>query len=122
MTSNELKITMVLHAKSTFLSLITNQRLRHIFTPWHIIVDFEDQNITLRKRNWFLISVDEKTSSFRFVRDIEIDKHLFGADIKIKLSESYIEANSISKKSANRIKDQLAEYNNKLGKKHIVMN
>ena len=122
MTSNELKITMVLHAKSTFLSLITNQRLRHIFTPWHIIVDFEDQNITLRKRNWFLISVDEKTSSFRFVRDIEIDKHLFGADIKIKLSESYIEANSISKKSANRIKDQLAEYNNKLGKKHVVMN
>ena len=122
MTSNELKITMVLHAKSTFLSLITNQRLRHIFTPWHIIVDFEDQNITLRKRNWFLISVDEKTSSFRFVRDIEIDKHLFGADIKIKLSESYIEANSISKKSANRIKDQLSEYNNKLGKQHVVMN
>ena len=122
MTSSKLKITMVLRAKSTFLSLITNQRLRHIFTPWHIIVDFEEQNITLRKRNWFLISVDEKTSSFRFVRDIEIDKHLFGADIKIKLSESYIEANSISKKSANRIKDQLAEYNNKLGKKHVVMN
>jgi hypothetical protein len=113
---------MVLHAKSTFLSLITNQRLRHIFTPWHIIVDFKEQNITLRKSNWFLISVDEKTSSFRYIRDIEIDKHLFGADIKIKLSGSYIEASSISKKSAKRIKDQLAEYNNKIGKRHVVMN
>lgn len=59
-------------------------RIGNVLTPWRIEVDAKLKRISIKKRNWYLISVDENAFNFGTVRNIEVDKHLFGADLTIK--------------------------------------
>ena len=45
---------MVYTASSNFLSLLINLKLEFIVTPWKIIVDIENEIITVEQRNWYL--------------------------------------------------------------------
>ena len=96
---------------SFWLSLITNGKLLDILTPWHLVIDMDDQTVTVSKRNWFLIGVDSDTLAFRFIRRITIDQHLIGADITIKAVGGTLTAYCLDKIDAKRIKEILTEYN-----------
>ena len=62
-----------------FKSSIT--RLGPILTPERIIID--DVSVTYRRRNQHLIGVDEITIPLTRVSAVEVDKHIWGATIKI---------------------------------------
>ncbi|MFW5804727.1 MAG: hypothetical protein ACOCWG_05810 [bacterium] len=113
-------MTKILKGKSTIISLLFNGRFSHFLNPWHIILDLEKLTITIKKRNWFLIGFDTQTYAFRFIRNVVVDTHLFGADISIKVMGGKIEAFCISKRIAKRIEEILVQYNNQKGSKHII--
>ena len=56
-------------------------RLGPILTPERIIID--DVSVTYRRRNQHLIGVDEITIPLSRVSAVEVDKHIWGATIKI---------------------------------------
>lgn len=98
-------------ATSTETALAANGRIINAATPWHIIVDTDEETITVRKRNLSMIGVDEDVLAFRFIRRIRIDEHLFGADIEIKAVGGAATAYCLSKKDCKKIKQILMEYN-----------
>ena len=105
--------------KSTIISLIANGKPLHIINPWIIQVDIDEGAIIVKKRNWFFIGIDEQYIAFRFIRNITIDEHLFGADLFIRAIGGNVKAYCISKKSAQEIKNLLNNYNKTRGKKLI---
>jgi len=83
------------------------------FTP--NILNIDDKHIEYRRRNWHLISVDTENLHFQNVTGVSVDKHLFGASIKIKSTgNDPIIVHGFWKKKANAIKD--------LCSKHISVN
>jgi len=91
-----------------------------VLNPWHIVVDINQESITIRKRNPFLIGFDEQILSFRYIRNIMIDRHLFGADIHIKVMGGSASVYCISKRDAKTIKNILLEYNSTKKRKGII--
>ena len=71
-------------ATSSEAALAANGKIINAATPWHLIVDTDEETITVRKRNLIMIGVDEDVLAFRYIRRIRIDQHLVGADIEIK--------------------------------------
>jgi hypothetical protein len=102
---------MKFEASSSITALIFNGKIAHILNPWKIIINTIDEYIIVRKRNWYLIGIDKQVLSFRYIRNISIDQHLFGADIHIKIIGGKNSAYYISKINANKIKTILLEYN-----------
>ncbi len=98
-------------ATSTEAALAANGRIADAVTPWHLIVDTDAETVTVRKRNRYMIGVDEETLAFRFIRNIRIDQHLIGADIEIKAIGGTVTAYCLSKSDCKRIKQILMEYN-----------
>ena len=91
--------------------LIANGRAGDVLRPWTIIIDTDDQTITIRKRNSYFIGVDEDTLAFRFIRRVTIDEHLFGADISISAVGGKVTACGMEKSDCKRIKRVLTDYN-----------
>jgi hypothetical protein len=102
---------MLLQATSSKLALIMNGKILHIFNPWTISISKTEEYIKVTKRNWYLIGRDEQILAFRYIRNITIDRHLFGADIHIKIMGGKISAYCISKRAARKIRNHLLEYN-----------
>lgn len=102
---------MIFKTKSSTSALVMNGNIRATITPWEIIVDTDKETIKLRKRNWHLIGVDENVLSFKFIRDIKIDQHMFGADLEIFTINNRIFIPYLSKRDANTVRDILNEYN-----------
>lgn len=98
-------------AQSSANALIMNGKPAHVLNPWHIFVDTDEETITIRKRNAYLIGVDEQVIAFRYIRSVKIDQHLFGADIHIKAMGGHVSAFFIPKSDAKKIKKMLLEYN-----------
>ena len=99
--------------------LVANGRAGDVLRPWTIIIDTDDQTITVRKRNSYFIGVDEDTLAFRFIRRVTIDEHLFGADITISAVGGKVTACGLEKSDCKRIKQILTDYN-KTRKSSIV--
>ncbi len=78
-----------------------------IFRPWHLEVDMEHKSLTVRRRNWHLISVDEEVVRFTTIRSVKVDTHLFGADLVVKVPSGKIEVHYLSKKVARKIANLL---------------
>lgn len=104
---------------SSFAAMIANGRATQI-TPWKVIIDTDEQTISVTKRNRILIGVDEDTIAFRFIRRVTINQHVFGADITIKAVGGTLTAYSMEKKDCKKIKEILMEYNNTRRKGGIV--
>lgn len=96
---------------SSFNALIMNGKWTHVVRPWRIIIDTDEETVTVRKRNADIFGVDEQIIAFRFIRNIYIDQHVFGADIHIKPISGKISACYIPKKAAKTIKKILIKYN-----------
>ncbi|MCF8266359.1 MAG: hypothetical protein K9J13_16665 [Saprospiraceae bacterium] len=101
-------------------ALIFNGMPEHVVNPWTIIVDSVEETITVKKRNWHLVGKDEQTLSFRFIRSIKIDQHMFGADIHIKIMGGTISAFGLRKSDTKRVKEILLEYNSSKRGKGII--
>ncbi|MDY0088776.1 MAG: hypothetical protein RBR78_00250 [Flavobacteriaceae bacterium] len=74
---------------------------------WHIKVDANNRIIEIKKRTWFLLRKDEKTYQFKAVRNVQIKKHLFGADLAILVFGGKAEALCLPKSKALAIKNLL---------------
>jgi len=99
--------------------LIANGRAGDVLRPWTIIIDTDDQTITIRKRNSYFIGVDEDMLAFRYIRRVTIDEHLLGADITISAVGGKVTACGLEKSDCKRIKKILVDYN-KTRKSSIV--
>ena len=108
------------HYSSSEASLLANGYVTDVLCPWHIIVDTNEQTITIRKRNKYLIGVDEDTLAFRFIRRVTIDQHLIGADITIKAVGGSLTAKCLDKSACKKIKQILMEYNEHSKTKHNI--
>ena len=62
------------------------------------------------KRNKFLIGTDAETLAFRFVRRVDIDEYLIGADITIQAVGGKLTAHSMAKSDCRRNKQNLMEH------------
>lgn len=100
--------------------LVANGRTGDILRPWKIIIDTDDQTITVSKRNSYFIGVDEDTLAFRFIRRVTIDQHLLGADISIKAVGGSLTACGLSKSDCKQIKKILMDYNRTKSAKGII--
>jgi hypothetical protein len=89
-------------------------------TPWRLIIDTEEQTITVSKRNKFLIGTDEETLAFRFIRRVQIDEHLIGADITIQAVGGKLTAYCLAKSDCKRIRQILMDHNKKSSTKSII--
>ncbi len=70
------------------------------------IIYINESNIEYRRRNWYLISVDTQTYHFQNIVGIDVDKHLFGATLKIRTNgHAVISVNGFSKSKANKIRE-----------------
>ena len=107
-------------ATSSVNSLVLNGMPEHVVNPWTIIVDSEEETITVKKRNWHLVGKDEQTLSFRFIRSITIDQHMVGADIHIKIMGGTISVFCLKKSDTKRIKSILLGYNSTKKGKGII--
>ena len=101
-------------------ALVANGHAADVLTPWTIIIDSNEQTITVRKRNKILIGVDEDTLAFRFIRRVKIDEHLIGADITIQAVGGKLTAKCLDKSDCKRIKDLLMNYNKNSKTKHNI--
>ena len=104
---------------SSAAAMAANGNLSEI-TPWRIIIDTVEQTITVSKRNKFLIGTDKETLAFRFIRRVQIDEHLIGADITIQAVGGKLTARSMAKSDCKRIKQILMEHNKKSNTKSII--
>jgi len=102
---------MIYNASSSIFALIVNFKIEFILRPWRISVDITNQTITIEQRNWYLIGRDTSIMAFRFVRNVEINEHVFGADISIRALGSTVTAYYISKNAAQNIKKILIDFN-----------
>ena len=107
-------------ATSTEAAMAANGKIIIAATPWHLIVDTDEETITVRKRNLTMIGVDEDVLAFRFIRRIRIDRHLIGADIEIKAVGGTMTAYCLSKSDCKKIKQILMEYNSTRRGKGII--
>jgi hypothetical protein len=97
----------LIEAKSTFLSLLANGKIFSILRPWRIIVDTNKMQLTTMRRNWHLINHDESTHAFKSVRTVTINRHIFGANLSIKVYAGEANVFYINKKKAKQISDLL---------------
>ena len=102
---------MIYKAKSSLINMFLNGKLEDLYCPWVLIVNFENETITVEKRTWFFFGKDINIVAFRFIRSISIEDHLFGSDISIKVVGGWINANYLRKKDINNIKKLLIDYN-----------
>ena len=105
---------------SSVVALVANGHAADILTPWQMIIDTDEQTITVRKRNKYLIGVDEDTLTFRFIRRVNIDQHLIGADITIQAVGGKLTARCLEKSACKRIKEILMEYNKTSKTRHNI--
>ena len=104
---------------SSAAAMAANGKLSEI-TPWHVIIDTAEQTISVTKRNRYLIGTDEETLAFRFIRRVNINEHLIGADITIQAVGGKLTAYCLSKSDCKRIKQILMDHNKKSNTKSII--
>ncbi len=95
----------IISVKSSKLALLMNGEVLSILRPWCLILDTNKMQLTIKRRNWHLISHDEATYLFKSVRNIKIDRHLFGANLSIKVYTGQAEVCYISKRKAKKIQE-----------------
>ncbi|RZK45358.1 MAG: hypothetical protein EOO61_00045 [Hymenobacter sp.] len=91
--------------KSSSFNLLLRGQLWDAFIPWTVEVDTDHHFITVRKRNWYLIGVDENKFKFNSVKHIEIDQRLFGTDMFVRMHGSSLNIPCLKRRAANELRD-----------------
>ena len=91
----------LLDTKSTYLLRVIRGDYNP-FTPNRVIIT--DDYVEFRRRNWHLVSVDKKKYHFKSFAGLNLDKHVFGADLVVEgYGHSEIAARGFTKKKAEEI-------------------
>lgn len=88
--------------------------------PWKLKIDFEDEILEVKQRNWFLIGYKVNSVSLRFVRSINTQQYLFGSTIYIKTMGENLAVKFLEKKDAEKIKEILFNFNKGKAKQIII--
>lgn len=112
-------MNMIYKTKSNWLTLLFNLKAEHIINPWNIEVDLKKEIIVIEKRNWYFLGKDTNTIAFKFIRVIEVNEHVFGANIYVKAIGGWVSANYLPKKDVKKIRHLLIEYNQQKNQ-HII--
>ena len=91
--------------ESSRIKLLLRGQLWDAIIPWKIEVDAQNNFITVRKRNWYLIGVDENRFKFSSVRNVDLDQCLFGADMFIRMYGNSLRIPCLNRKEANKLRD-----------------
>lgn len=93
--------------KSSSLNLLLRGQVLNAFIPWTIEVDTDKNFITVRKRNWYLIGVDENRFKFSAVRHVELDQQFFGTDLFIRMYGNSLSIPCLKRRVATELRDLL---------------
>ena len=111
---------MTIKSNSSILSRVFfGNSLADIWTPWRVVLNLEDNYIEVVKKNWHLIGDDSQIIPFKNIRKLDVNEHLFGADIKIKVYGGSIYAKCLTKESSRKIKDYVLNEMGNLKSKNI---
>jgi len=111
---------MIFRTQSSKASLLSSGKADDVLTPTSLVVDFDKQEITVSKRNWYLIGVDHDVFFFRHIRRLTIDTHLIGADVTIHIVGSKCFIPSLPKADAKELLRMFEDYNSE-NPKHAVI-
>ena len=81
--------------------------------PYVVSLDAVSKQITVEKRNWFLIGVDAKSFNFGQVRNVFIDEHLLTSSVEIKVYAGSITAFWMRKGQSRKLRDALMSLRSK---------
>lgn len=107
-------------SKSSLKAIFLNGKIEHLINPWYFELNFNEENIKIRKRNWYYIGWQTEIISFRFIRKIITKEHLFGGDIYIKAFNNKTSANYLPKKDLKNIREAIIKYNTSKSKNIII--
>lgn len=107
--------------RSSFRSLLFNLKIEYIFNPWILNIDFQNEILEIKQRNWFLVGYKTNVVSLRFIKNISIKEHLFGSDIHIKTMGQNFIVKYIEKSEAEIIRNLLLDFNKNKGKQMVIM-
>ena len=111
---------MVYSFKSSFNNLLLNLKIELLFTPWILEINFSKETISISQRKWYLIAKKINVISFRFIKEIKINEHIFGSDIHIRTMGTTLFAKYFNKNDVEKVKTLLIDYNNSKNNKSIV--
>jgi hypothetical protein len=110
---------MIYKTNSKWFTLLMNLKLEHVINPWVFIIDLNKEIITIEKRNWYFLGKNSNTIAFKFIRVIDINEHVFGADIYVKAIGGWVSAKYLPKRDLKNIRKILIEYN-QTKNRHII--
>lgn len=97
-----------------------NLKIEYIFNPWILNIDFQNEILEIKQRNWYLIGHKSNTVSLRFIRNISIQEQLFGANVLIRTMGQNFVLKYLEKIDAKEIKQLLLDFNQNKGKQIII--
>lgn len=110
----------IIKSKSNYKNLLLNGKIEHIINPWYFELNLNTETITIKKRNWYFIGHNIEIISFRFIRKITINEHIFGGNIIIKALNNIVSAKFLPKKDLEKIKESIISYNNTKSRNIII--
>lgn len=95
----------MIKVKGSILSnLFFGEHILDTLFPYTLLLDVSNQLITVTKRNYYIIGVDRQTIPFRNIRRVNMNSHLIGADLSIKVyGTNLIVAKCLPKKGAKLV-------------------
>jgi hypothetical protein len=93
---------MIIKAKGSILSnIFFGDHFLDLLVPYRVNIDTSTKILTISKRNYYFIGIDKTTIPISNVRRVNINRHLFGADLSIKIYGSGdVHAKCLSKRDA----------------------
>ena len=111
---------MIYEFRSSIKSLLLNLKIEYILLPWILRIDFKEEILEIKQRNWFLIGYRVNTVSLRFIRSINTQEYIFGSSIYIRTMGQNLAVKYLKKNEAEKIKTLLFEFNRGKGKQIII--
>jgi len=100
---------MIIKAKGSILSNIFHgDHILDILVPYRVEINTSVKILTISKRNYYLIGIDKTTIPISNIRRVYINRHLFGANLSIKIFGSGdVQAKCLSKRDAIKLYNYL---------------
>lgn len=111
---------MIYEFQSSIKALIINLKIEYILMPWKLKIDFKDEILEVKQRNWFLIGYKANSVSLRFIKSINIQQYVIGSSIYIKTMGQNLEVKFLEKEDAEKIKEILFNFNRGKAKQIII--
>lgn len=106
--------------QSSLKVLILNLKIEYILIPWKLQIDFQNEILEIKQKNWFLIGYKVNSISLRFIKSIYTHQYVFGSSIYIKTMGQDLAVRYLKKNEAEKIKNILLDFNRGKGTRIII--